>query len=119
MPIISANTQSRKEGYFRREWNLAVARTLDMAEGIAFMLPIVIDGTPDSQALVPEKFREVHWTQLRAGEPTQEFVARVAQLNAASEAQTEPLATVGQGRPGTVPATPHRSDARGGGRGAG
>jgi len=26
VPIISANTQSREEGYFRREWNLAVAR---------------------------------------------------------------------------------------------
>jgi tetratricopeptide (TPR) repeat protein len=117
VPIISANTQSRKEGYFRREWNLAVARTLDMAEGIAFMLPTVIDGTPDSQALVPEKFREVQWTQLPAGEPTQEFVARVAQLlNSASEAQTEPQATVSQGRPGTVPPTPHQSDARGGGR---
>ena len=28
VPVISANTQSREEGYFRREWNLAVARTL-------------------------------------------------------------------------------------------
>jgi hypothetical protein len=49
VPIISASTQSREEGYFRREWNLAVARTLDMAEGRAFLLPIVIDGTTDSQ----------------------------------------------------------------------
>jgi len=24
VPMISANTQSREEGYFRREWNLAV-----------------------------------------------------------------------------------------------
>ena len=28
IPIISANTQARLEGYFRREWKLAVARTL-------------------------------------------------------------------------------------------
>jgi hypothetical protein len=41
VPIISANTQSRKEGYFRREWKLAVDRTNDMAEGIAFLLPVV------------------------------------------------------------------------------
>ncbi|HET8875974.1 MAG TPA: toll/interleukin-1 receptor domain-containing protein, partial [Casimicrobiaceae bacterium] len=26
LPIISANTQAREEGYFRREWNLAVNR---------------------------------------------------------------------------------------------
>src|ERR1700689_5778234 len=50
VPIISANTQLREEGYFRREWNLAVARTLDMADGRAFLLPVVIDGTSDSQA---------------------------------------------------------------------
>jgi len=48
VPIISANTQSREEGYFRREWNLAVARTLDMVEDKAFLLPIIIDRTSDS-----------------------------------------------------------------------
>ena len=31
VPMISANTQSREEGYFRREWKLAVDRTNDMA----------------------------------------------------------------------------------------
>lgn len=80
VPIISANTQSRKEGYFRREWNLAVTRTLDMAEGIAFLLPVVIDGTPDSEALVPEKFREVQWTRLPGGENTDAFVEHVRRL---------------------------------------
>lgn len=80
VPIISANTQSREEGYFRREWNLAVARTLDMAEGRAFLLPIIIDGTPDSQAMVPEKFREVQWTRLPAGANSDAFVEHVCRL---------------------------------------
>jgi TolB-like protein/Flp pilus assembly protein TadD len=80
VPIISANTQSRKEGYFRREWNLAVARTLDMAEGMAFLIPVVIDGTSDSEALVPEKFREVQWTRLPGGENTDAFVEHVRRL---------------------------------------
>jgi hypothetical protein len=35
VPMISANTQSREEGYFRREWKLAVDRTNDMAGGRA------------------------------------------------------------------------------------
>src|SRR5436309_6220845 len=39
VPVISANTQAREEGYFRREWNLAVSRTLDMADDKAFLLP--------------------------------------------------------------------------------
>ena len=80
VPIISANTQSREEGYFRREWNLAVARTLDMAEDRAFLLPIVIDGTSDSQAKVPEKFREVHWMRLPAGANSDAFVEHVRRL---------------------------------------
>lgn len=33
VPLISAQTQARTEGYFRREWNLAVERTRDMASG--------------------------------------------------------------------------------------
>ena len=32
IPLISANTERRDEGYFRREWSLAVDRTRDMAE---------------------------------------------------------------------------------------
>ena len=91
VPIISANTQSREEGYFRREWNLAVARTLDMAEGRAFLLPIIIDGTSDSQAMVPEKFREVHWTRLPAGANTDAFVDHVRRL--LSPDATTPMAT--------------------------
>jgi TolB-like protein/Flp pilus assembly protein TadD len=82
VPIISANTQSREEGYFRREWNLAVARTLDMAEGRAFLLPIVIDGTSDSEARVPEKFREVQWTRLPEGASLEAFLAHVRRLTA-------------------------------------
>jgi TolB-like protein/Tfp pilus assembly protein PilF len=80
VPIISANTQSREEGYFRREWKLAVDRTNDMAGGRAFLLPIVIDGTSDSEALVPEKFREVQWTRLPGGAHADAFVEHVRRL---------------------------------------
>jgi hypothetical protein len=80
VPIISANTQSREEGYFRREWNLAVARTLDMVEDWAFLLPIVIDGISESEARVPEKFREVQWTRLPDGASLEAFVEHVRRL---------------------------------------
>src|SRR5262245_42771063 len=42
LPLISANTNARLEGYFRREWKLAVDRTHDMADEKAFLVPIVI-----------------------------------------------------------------------------
>ena len=80
VPVISANTQAREEGYFRREWNLAVGRTLDMADDRAFLLPVVIDATPDAIARVPEKFREVQWTRLSDGNASPEFVERVRGL---------------------------------------
>src|SRR4051812_23270439 len=63
VPMISANTQARAEGYFRREWKLAAERTRDMADHVAFLLPIVLDATMDRDAHVPEKFYEVQWTR--------------------------------------------------------
>ena len=38
VPIVSANTQSRLEGYFRREWRLAVERMYDMAAERTFLV---------------------------------------------------------------------------------
>src|SRR5208283_1572624 len=83
VPVISATTQARGEGYFRREWKLAVERTHDMAEHITFILPIVIDETPESAAFVPDQFRSVQWTSLPGGVPTPQFVEHVRQLLAA------------------------------------
>jgi len=94
VPIISSNTQAREEGYFRREWNLAANRTLDMAEDKAFLLPVVIDATLDAKARVPEKFREVQWTHLPGGDAPQAFAERVLRVltGSASPAPAAPRA---------------------------
>jgi adenylate cyclase len=105
VPMISANTQSREEGYFRREWNLAVGRTLDMAEDRAFLLPVVIDGTFDSEARVPEKFREVQWTRLPEGASLEAFVAHVRRLNAPEASISKAPSANPSPSPKTVPAT--------------
>jgi TolB-like protein len=70
MPLISAQTAARPEGYFRREWRLAVERTHDMADDHPFLLPVVIDDTTQSGARVPEKFLSVHWLRVPGGRPT-------------------------------------------------
>ncbi len=80
IPVISANTQARLEGYFRREWKLAAARTHDMADDKPFLVPIVIDGTRDQDARVPEQFHAVQWTYLKTGEMANAFVERVQHL---------------------------------------
>jgi len=80
IPVISATTQRRVEGWFRREWAWAVDRTRGMAEGAAFILPVCIDDTPESGALVSEKFLKNHWSRLPNGEPTPDFIARLQLL---------------------------------------
>src|SRR5438128_11476064 len=59
LPVISTHTQARREGYFRREWKLAVERTHDMAEGVPFLVPVAVDDTNESHALVPGEFLRV------------------------------------------------------------
>jgi TolB-like protein/Flp pilus assembly protein TadD len=80
LAIISAHSDARKEGYFRREWKLAVERTADMAEDVPFLLPVVIDGTKDATARVPERFREVQWSHLPEAEPSAAFIERARRL---------------------------------------
>ena len=92
VPLISGNTQAREEGYFRREWNLAVNRTMDMADGKAFLLPVVIDATLDVKAKVPEKFREVQWTHLPGGESPSAFAEQVRRLLSGGAPQPPPAA---------------------------
>jgi TolB-like protein/Tfp pilus assembly protein PilF len=80
VPIISARTQERAEGYFRREWKLGVERTHDIAAGIAFVVPVVIDDTLENGAMVPDEFMRVQWIRLSGALPTIQFVEQVKRL---------------------------------------
>jgi TolB-like protein len=80
VPVISQHTHERAEGYFRLEWKLAVDRCHLMAADKAFLVPVVIDDTPDDDERVPEKFRELQWTRLPEGKTRTEFVTRIEQL---------------------------------------
>ncbi|MBP9592144.1 MAG: toll/interleukin-1 receptor domain-containing protein [Steroidobacteraceae bacterium] len=80
VPVISANTQRRLEGYFRREWSYAVDRARNIAEGAVFIVPVCIDETTEAEALVPEKFKALHMTRVPAGEPGPEFLRRLQEL---------------------------------------
>jgi TolB-like protein/Tfp pilus assembly protein PilF len=80
VPIISANTTSRQEGYFRLEWDVADQRTHMMARDRAFIVPVCLDATTGAGTDVPESFHRVQWTRLPAGEATPAFVERVRRL---------------------------------------
>ncbi len=96
VPLISANTQARLEGYFRLEWKLAAQRTHTMADEKTFLLPVVIDATRDAEAKVPAEFKMVQWTKLPGGGTPEKFCARVKQLlGGESVAQASSLPAVG------------------------
>ena len=80
VPIISKHTHERAEGYFRLEWKLAVDRSHLITSHKAFLLPVVIDETSEEEEHVPDKFREVQWTRLPAGETPPAFVERIKRL---------------------------------------
>ena len=80
MPLISAQSDQRGEGYFRLEWKLAVERTHLLADGMPFLVPVVVDDTSESSASVPEQFLKAQWTRLSEGEPTPQFIEQVKRL---------------------------------------
>ncbi len=80
VPIVSAHTQTRAEGYFRLEWHLAEQRSLLIAKGRPFIVPICVDGTSERYALVPEAFLAVQWTRVPDGKVTTAFPSRVRAL---------------------------------------
>jgi TolB-like protein/Tfp pilus assembly protein PilF len=79
VPVISKNTESRSEGYFRLEWKLAVDRSHLMADDQAFIMPVVIGDTSDAQARVPDRFRERQWSRLSSDATFAAFAERVGQ----------------------------------------
>ena len=114
MPIISATTEARPEGYFRREWRLAVERTLDMADDHTFLLPVVIDDTREAGARVPEKFVAVQWLKAPAGQSTPALEALCRRIMAGKKPIPPPLERAPDQRtnrpsmtgPGTFPEFP-------------
>ena len=52
VPIISAHTQARTEGYFRLEWDLADQRSHMIARSKTFIIPVCVDdGAVESRIL--------------------------------------------------------------------
>ncbi len=78
LPVISANTERRREAYFRREWSYAIDRTRNMVDGALFILPLLIDDI--EPALVPDTFKALHFTRAGSGAVPSEFAQRLAEV---------------------------------------
>ena len=110
IPVISGARSSGSRGIFRHEWKLAIERTHHMAEQKAFLVPVVIDGTSDREAVVPDAFRAVQWMRLPGGETPRAFVERLKRLlspqlsplsavSAATLGRREPVRTAWRSKP--------------------
>ncbi|MEJ2132123.1 MAG: toll/interleukin-1 receptor domain-containing protein, partial [Gammaproteobacteria bacterium] len=95
IPIISAKTQARAEGYFRLEWRLADERVQLRAHGMVLILPVVADATKQSEALVPPSFLTVQWVRLPGGNVPPAFAMRVRRLLGLDSESSTPLAETG------------------------
>jgi TolB-like protein/cytochrome c-type biogenesis protein CcmH/NrfG len=116
IPVISRHTHDRDEGYFRLEWKLAVDRSHQMTSNRAFLLPVVIDETREDDENVPDRFKDIHWTRLPAGELPAAFVERVRGLVSPepSRGSTEPPLPAGP--PPSAASPPLRERASGSSR---
>jgi formylglycine-generating enzyme required for sulfatase activity len=103
MPVISARTQARAEGYFRLEWHLADQRTHLIGRQRAFLVPVCIDNTAERDADVPDAFLAVQWTRLTDGASMAQLIAVVRRLLVPLQVPSGTLAPAGE--PAAVGAT--------------
>lgn len=59
IPVISSATEVRGPRWFRKEWAIAVERSMYFAHNIPFIIPVFAPGI-DSPELIPEQFRYIH-----------------------------------------------------------
>ena len=77
--VISKNTERRHEGFFRREWNLALERDRGIHHERQFIVPVVIDDTLEP-SVVPPRFSELNYTWLPGGRVNPMFVRQLREI---------------------------------------
>jgi len=83
LPLVSANTETREEGFFREEWTLASERARRI-QGRKFIVPVVVDRDYDGNAsrfqLVPEGFLTTHFGHAPDGALSDELRTELTRL---------------------------------------
>ena len=72
--VISAHSNARNEGYFRREWRLAVERTHDMSDDTPFLLPVVAGGRVLGMLSIGDLVRAVLAEQAQTIEQLEHYI---------------------------------------------
>ncbi|MDO9310523.1 MAG: toll/interleukin-1 receptor domain-containing protein [Nitrosomonas sp.] len=78
IPVLSQHTLTQEPRYFRKEWHYAQEVAVLYPENKRFIIPLVIDETPDDQ--IPERFQLLHWERISGGTIRETFVDEIKQL---------------------------------------
>jgi hypothetical protein len=76
VPILSRHCLSRRERYFRWEWEYAFEKAKGLPASVQFVFPVVIDDVPPSHEDIPQELAELSWESVVAG-LTDDLVAKV------------------------------------------
>jgi hypothetical protein len=82
MPLLSRHAESRKEAFFREEWDDALKR-MRRFKGCSrpFIIPVVIDDLNLYTATdIPDEFKEIHVTTAKEGILPSDAALRVQQI---------------------------------------
>jgi len=82
IPIISAGSLAREQGYFRKEWKKAVERDERFfGSSKSSIIPVIIDGdddilkAPQTYLGMPKHFRDLHMYHCPMGRPSPELMS--------------------------------------------
>ena len=81
VPLLSANTENRTEGYFRREWDEAAERSRRI-QGRKFIFPVVIDAEfrgMGGYTLAPPQFQTYQYSHAPQGELTEVLKGEISE----------------------------------------
>lgn len=78
LPVISRSTY-KGESFFWREWNWAISRSVGRNQKEPFILPVIVDDTPEQAEHLPDEFKGAHIVRARGGALSDGFVESMKQ----------------------------------------
>jgi hypothetical protein len=78
LPVISRSTNTG-ESFFWKEWNWAISRTAAQSKDRRFILPVIVDETPEQAGYLPDEFKGAHMERASGGVLSDGFVESMKQ----------------------------------------
>lgn len=81
MPLISNTTESRDDGFFRKEWNWALGKLQEFTgSDRQFVYPVVLDQLNPYEAKVPDGFKRFQFASMPGSTPDAQLINHIQWL---------------------------------------